>query len=77
MKNIYNGNGIFINPLHTKIQYSAVLSPPPALISHCDQENYTLKFIKISSWVIPFFFLEKNKKKKKKTFIGTPLFFMY
>ena len=39
---IINGNGIFINPLHIKIQYSAVLVPPPALISHCDQENYTL-----------------------------------
>ena len=44
MKNIYNGNGIFINPLHNKIQYSAVRSPPPALISHCDQENYTLTY---------------------------------
>ena len=39
---IINGNGIFINPLHIKIQYSAVLVPPPALISHCDQENYSL-----------------------------------
>ena len=39
---IIKGNGIFINPLHIKIQYSAVLVPPPALISHCDQENYTL-----------------------------------
>ena len=39
---IINGNGIFINPLHIKIQYSAVLVPPPALISHCDQENFTL-----------------------------------
>ena len=41
---IINGNGIFINPLHIKIQYSAVLSPPPALISHCDQEKYTLTY---------------------------------
>ena len=39
---IIKGNGIFINPLHIKIQYSAVLVPPPALISHCDQENFTL-----------------------------------
>ena len=34
-----NGNGIFICPLHIIIQYSAVLLPPPALISHCDQEK--------------------------------------
>ena len=40
--NNINDNGIFINPLHIKIQYLAVLSLPPALISHCDQENYTL-----------------------------------
>ena len=36
---VLNGNGIFINPLHIIIQYSAVLLPPPALISHCDQEK--------------------------------------
>ena len=36
---IINGNGIFIYPLHVIIQYSAVLLPPPALISHCDQEK--------------------------------------
>ena len=35
----FNGNGIFIYPLHIIIQYSAVLLPPPALISHCDQEK--------------------------------------
>ena len=38
-----NGNGIFICPLHIIIQYSAVLLPPPALISHCDQEKFTVK----------------------------------
>ena len=38
------GKGIFSNPLHIKIQYSAVISPPPALISHCDQEKYTLTY---------------------------------
>ena len=42
-KNIFNGNGIFICPLHIIIQYSAVLLPPPALISHCDQEKFTVK----------------------------------
>ena len=36
---LFNGNGIFINPLHMIIQYSTVLLPPPALISHRDQEK--------------------------------------
>ena len=36
---ILNGNGIFINLLHMIIQYSAVLLPPPPLISHRDQEK--------------------------------------
>ena len=43
-KLFFYGKGIFSNPLHIKIQYSAVISPPPALISHCDQEKYTLTY---------------------------------